>query len=138
MYSRTVTWIVKDKWIGQKKEFYDEDGEHLKTLSVKKYEKIKDSNDESKQQEFIAKYWEKFPRDKLFIDDPKLGNIKNKYLQEQTKINENKKEVVIKDNNITTWDDDNNKLYIYLLILVWIIWVLALLVIHKKKDKQWN
>lgn len=42
MYSRTVTWIVKDKWIGQKKEFYDEDGEHLKTLSVKKYEKIKD------------------------------------------------------------------------------------------------
>lgn len=42
IYSRTVTWIVKDKWIGQKKEFYDEDGEHLKTLSVKKYEKIKD------------------------------------------------------------------------------------------------
>lgn len=42
MYSRTVTWISKDKWIGLKKEFYDEDGEHLKTLSVEKYGKIKD------------------------------------------------------------------------------------------------
>lgn len=42
MYSRTVTWIIKDKWIGLKKEFYDEDNEHLKTLSVKKYDKIKD------------------------------------------------------------------------------------------------
>ncbi|NOX37700.1 MAG: outer membrane lipoprotein-sorting protein [Calditrichaeota bacterium] len=41
MYSRTVTWIVKDKWIGLKKEFYDEDGDHLKTLRIKKYEKIK-------------------------------------------------------------------------------------------------
>ena len=40
MYSRTVTWIIKDKWIGLKKEFYDEDGEHLKTLSVGKFEKI--------------------------------------------------------------------------------------------------
>ncbi len=42
MYSRTVTWVIKDKWIGLKKEFYDEDGDLLKTLSVKKYEKIKD------------------------------------------------------------------------------------------------
>lgn len=41
MYSRTVTWIIPDKWIGLKKEFYDEDGDHLKTLSVKDYEKIK-------------------------------------------------------------------------------------------------
>jgi len=40
MYSRTVTWIIKDKWIGLKKEFYDEDGDHLKTLSVEKYDKI--------------------------------------------------------------------------------------------------
>lgn len=40
MYSRTVTWIIKDKWIGMKKEFYDEDGDHLKTLSVEKYDKI--------------------------------------------------------------------------------------------------
>jgi outer membrane lipoprotein-sorting protein len=42
MYSRTVTWIIKDKWIGLKKEFYDEDEEFLKTLTVKEYEKIKD------------------------------------------------------------------------------------------------
>ncbi|MDZ7859192.1 MAG: outer membrane lipoprotein-sorting protein [Candidatus Krumholzibacteriota bacterium] len=42
MYSRTLTWVIKEKWVGLKKEFYDEDGEHLKTLSVKKYEKIKD------------------------------------------------------------------------------------------------
>ncbi len=41
MYSKTITWIIKDKWIGLKKEFYDEDGDHLKTLTVKKYEKIK-------------------------------------------------------------------------------------------------
>lgn len=40
MYSRTVTWIIKGKWIGLKKEFYDEDGELLKILTVKKYEKI--------------------------------------------------------------------------------------------------
>ena len=40
MYSRTVTWILKNKWIGSKKEFYDEDNELLKTLTVKKYEKI--------------------------------------------------------------------------------------------------
>ncbi len=42
MYSRTVTWIIKDKWIGLKKEFYDEDEEFLKTLTVEEYEKIKD------------------------------------------------------------------------------------------------
>lgn len=42
MYSRTVTWIIKDKWIGLKKEFYDEDEDHLKTLTVRKYEKSDD------------------------------------------------------------------------------------------------
>ncbi len=41
MYSRTVTWIIKDKWIGLKKEFYDEDEELLKILRVKKFDKIK-------------------------------------------------------------------------------------------------
>ncbi|MFW6389107.1 MAG: outer membrane lipoprotein-sorting protein [Marinilabiliaceae bacterium] len=40
MYSKTVTWIEKDTYIGVKKEFYDEEGEHLKTLTVKKYEDI--------------------------------------------------------------------------------------------------
>ena len=42
IYSRTITWIVKDKWIGKKKEFYDEDDDLLKTLTVKEVEKIKD------------------------------------------------------------------------------------------------
>ncbi len=35
MYSRTVTWVVKDSWVGLKKEFYDEDGDLLKILTVK-------------------------------------------------------------------------------------------------------
>ncbi|NQT96815.1 MAG: outer membrane lipoprotein-sorting protein [Candidatus Marinimicrobia bacterium] len=34
MYSRTVTWVVKDSWIGLKKEFYDEDEDLLKILTV--------------------------------------------------------------------------------------------------------
>jgi len=34
MYSRTVTWIVKDSWIGLKTEFYDEDEDLLKILTV--------------------------------------------------------------------------------------------------------
>lgn len=42
MYSKTITWIIKDKWIGKKKEFYDEDEDLLKTLTVKESEKIKD------------------------------------------------------------------------------------------------
>ncbi len=41
MYSKTITWVAKGKWIGLKREFYDEDGEYLKTLTVDKYEKIK-------------------------------------------------------------------------------------------------
>ena len=41
MYSKTITWIVKDKWIGKKKEFYDEDGELLKILKIKEVQKIK-------------------------------------------------------------------------------------------------
>ena len=40
MYSKTVTWVMKDKWIGLKKEFYDEDGDFLKTLKVKEYDKV--------------------------------------------------------------------------------------------------
>ena len=40
MYSRTVTWVVKDRWIGAQKEFYDEDGDVLKILTVKEYEQI--------------------------------------------------------------------------------------------------
>ena len=40
MYSKTVTWVRKDNFLGVKKEFYDEDGEFLKTLHVEKFEKI--------------------------------------------------------------------------------------------------
>ncbi|MBD3240622.1 MAG: outer membrane lipoprotein-sorting protein [Chitinivibrionales bacterium] len=40
MYSRTVTWVIDGKWIGLKKEFYDQDGKHLKTLQVKKIEQV--------------------------------------------------------------------------------------------------
>jgi outer membrane lipoprotein-sorting protein len=40
IYSRTVTWVVKEKWIGLKREFYDEDGDALKTLRVKSTKQI--------------------------------------------------------------------------------------------------
>jgi len=40
MYSKTVTWVIKDKWIGLKKEFYDEDGDFLKKLQVQEYDNI--------------------------------------------------------------------------------------------------
>ena len=40
MYSKTLTWIRKDNFVGAKKEFYDEDGDLLKILTVKKVEKI--------------------------------------------------------------------------------------------------
>ena len=40
IYSKTVTWIRKDSFIGAKKDFYDEDGELLKTLTIKNIEKI--------------------------------------------------------------------------------------------------
>jgi outer membrane lipoprotein-sorting protein len=40
MYSKTITWIRKDNFVGLKKEFYDEDGELLKTLTIKKVDKI--------------------------------------------------------------------------------------------------
>ncbi|VAW22331.1 FIG00935715: hypothetical protein [hydrothermal vent metagenome] len=40
MYSKTITWIREDNFIGFKKEFYDEDGELLKILKILKFEKI--------------------------------------------------------------------------------------------------
>jgi len=40
MYSKTVTWIRKDHFIGLKKDFYDEDGELFKRLEVKKFVEI--------------------------------------------------------------------------------------------------
>ncbi len=40
MYSKTITWIRKDNFIGLKKEFYDEDGELLKILKIKEFKEI--------------------------------------------------------------------------------------------------
>lgn len=40
MYSKTITWIRKDIFVGVKKEFYDEDEELLKILTIKKVEEI--------------------------------------------------------------------------------------------------
>ena len=40
MYSKTITWIRKDNFVGMKKEFYDEDEDLLKVLKIKKVEKI--------------------------------------------------------------------------------------------------
>lgn len=41
MYSKTKTWINKANFIGVEKEFYDEDGDLIKILTIKKIEKIK-------------------------------------------------------------------------------------------------
>ncbi|NOR88537.1 MAG: outer membrane lipoprotein-sorting protein, partial [Bacteroidales bacterium] len=40
MYSKTKTWIRQDHFIGLKKEFYDEDGDLFKILTLKKFEEI--------------------------------------------------------------------------------------------------
>jgi outer membrane lipoprotein-sorting protein len=40
MYSRTMVWINKSNFIGVKKEFYDEDEDLLKVLTIKKVEEI--------------------------------------------------------------------------------------------------
>jgi outer membrane lipoprotein-sorting protein len=40
MYSRTVSWIIKDKWIGLKREFYDRNGKLLKVLTVEEHQRI--------------------------------------------------------------------------------------------------
>ena len=40
MYSKTVVWVNKTSFIGLKKEFYDEDEDLLKILSIKDIEKL--------------------------------------------------------------------------------------------------
>jgi outer membrane lipoprotein-sorting protein len=40
IYSKTITWIRKENFVGLKKDFYDEDGELLKTLSIKEVKHI--------------------------------------------------------------------------------------------------
>lgn len=41
MYSKTITWVSDAYWMGLKKDFYDQDGALLKTLTVTDYENIK-------------------------------------------------------------------------------------------------
>jgi len=40
MYSKTLVWVDKSNFIGVKKEFYDEDEDLLKVLSIKEIEEI--------------------------------------------------------------------------------------------------
>ena len=40
MYSKTVTWVMKDNFLGLKREFYDDRGRLLKILTIKRFEKI--------------------------------------------------------------------------------------------------
>jgi len=40
MYSKTITWVMKDNYLGLRREFYDEDGDLLKILTIKKYDLI--------------------------------------------------------------------------------------------------
>ncbi len=40
MYSKTITWVMKDNYLGLKREFYDEDGRLLKILRIKDFKKI--------------------------------------------------------------------------------------------------
>ncbi len=39
-YSKRIAWVIKDKWIPSKIDFYDEDGEHLKTLEITEYKNM--------------------------------------------------------------------------------------------------
>ncbi|MCK5468249.1 MAG: outer membrane lipoprotein-sorting protein [Cyclobacteriaceae bacterium] len=39
-YSKRVAWVIKDKWIPLKLEYYDEDEDLLKILSITKYEEL--------------------------------------------------------------------------------------------------
>lgn len=40
MYSKTITWVMKDNYLGLRREFYDEDGDLLKILTIKKFDEI--------------------------------------------------------------------------------------------------
>jgi len=40
MYSKTITWVMKDNYLGLKREFYDERGRLLKVLSIEKFDKV--------------------------------------------------------------------------------------------------
>lgn len=40
MYSKIISWIMKDNLIGLKREFYDENGDLLKTLTIHEYDQV--------------------------------------------------------------------------------------------------
>ncbi len=40
MYSKTISWVMKDNFLGLKREFYDAKGNLLKTLTIKKFDEI--------------------------------------------------------------------------------------------------
>ncbi len=40
IYSKTITWVMADNYLGLRREFYDEDGDLLKVLTINKYENI--------------------------------------------------------------------------------------------------
>lgn len=40
MYSKTITWVMKDNYLGLKREFYDDREKLLKVLTIKKYDKV--------------------------------------------------------------------------------------------------
>jgi outer membrane lipoprotein-sorting protein len=40
MYSKTITWVMKDNFLGLKREFYDRDGKLLKTLLINEFDQI--------------------------------------------------------------------------------------------------
>ena len=42
MYSKTITWVMKDSFLGLKREFYDRDGKLLKTLQIKEFDQVDD------------------------------------------------------------------------------------------------
>ena len=39
-YSRTVSWVADEIWIGLRREFYDGAGDHIKTLEIDDYQQI--------------------------------------------------------------------------------------------------
>ena len=40
MYSKTITWVSKEKMVGVQREYYDQKGKHLKDLTIDRLEKI--------------------------------------------------------------------------------------------------
>lgn len=40
MYSKTITWVSKQKMIGLQREYYDQKGKHLKDLTIDRVEQI--------------------------------------------------------------------------------------------------